>query len=727
MLTSTKILPEHLEKKAVIYVRQSSNHQVVNNLESQKRQYDLQHRAVKLGWPKNRCLTIDEDLGISGARAENRPGYQKLVSMIALKEVGLILGIEVSRLARNCLDWYQLLEIASTFGALIGDEDTIYNPGDFNDRLLLGLKGTISEVELQQIKTRMSRGRINKAKRGELELLTPIGYERDSYTGNISFSKDRSVKEYIDLVFHLFGKIGSVRGTLKELRRRELEMPFWSSEPGLGRKIQWKHPTYEAIYNIIKNPIYAGTYVYGKRKGAYNPITKKYKHRNVDPKDWDIVIPNHHEKYISVSEHEKNLKTLQENSYSLKLSKGAVREGSALLQGIIYCGKCNYKMRARYSDGKAHYSCDRRHNRFGDPLCTYASAQRIDNRVEAMLLEVLNAGTIDLTFQVLKNKQHEDQLEKDHHQKMIERFKYEANLAKRRYESVDPENRLVAGTLEKEWNNCLEKLRDVEEKFKKKFSTTDEKTMSVSKIKEAIRDLPDLWKKDTLSVVDKKEIIRCVVDRVVVNAGEKKFDVRIVWQGGSITALEIPKYLFSDFRVFERISDLAHEHPDKSIAIILNKEKIKTLKGKLWSSRRVMDFRLSNKIPSSFTTSSELRIPDNGYVSSSELSKMLNKASIPTIQRWFRDGILEGHHAGGQCQLWIKVSEKRLHELDGSYSIGPEANTLMKLRSTLNKSTKDAVVWARNNGHKVIRVLRGQRYQFYVIPNNDEALVDRRT
>lgn len=253
MNAADKILPGHLARKAVVYVRQSSLQQVEQNVESQRRQYALVDRAKTLGWAESRCLVIDEDLGKSGSHSENRPGYQRLVSMLALREVGLVLGIEVSRLARNCLDWYQMLELASAFDVLIADEDSVFDPRDFNDRLLLGLKGTISEVELYQIKARMMRGRMNKARRGALELCLPVGYERGP-DGTTCKSSDVAVRTAIDAIFSLFHQLRSVRAVLRELRRRRAELPYHTSVPGLGRRVSWRPPLYEVIYNIIRNP-----------------------------------------------------------------------------------------------------------------------------------------------------------------------------------------------------------------------------------------------------------------------------------------------------------------------------------------------------------------------------------------------------------------------------------------------------------------------------------------
>lgn len=714
MSNTLKISQHHLDKKALVYIRQSSQHQVQNHLESQRRQYELQHRANALGWTNDRCLIIDEDLGISGARSENRPGYQKLISMIALKEVGIVFSIEVSRLARNCLDWYELLEVASTFQVLIGDEDAIYDPSDFNDRLLLGLRGTISEVELQQIKVRMSRGRMNKARRGELEYRVPIGYERD-HNGKVRKTADKSVEETINEVFRLFKHIQSVRGVLKEMNRRQMEMPHFSDAPGFGRQIHWRAPVYDAIYNILKNEFYAGTYIYGKKKSSYNPVTKKQTIQTVDSKDWDVYIPNHHPAYVSLNDYHDNVKTISENGHAKKMSRGAPREGSALLQGIVFCAKCGRKMRPRYSEKKCYYCCDADHRRRGEPVCGWASARRIDDRVQSLMLDVLNEGTIDLSFQVMKKYKEEHTVEQKLSEKTLARLEYEANLARRRYESVDPENRLVASTLETEWNEKLSALHSARESHERKFSRPIGPELSVKKVKSELENIHHLWKSNHLEMTGRKQIIRTIIDRVTLKTSGKVINVEVIWQGGVVTRVDVPKYLFSDFRILERITDLAAEKTDKEIAETLNREGMKTHKGKPWTTRRVMDFRLSNAIASSFTLSEDYRLADGGFISTGELGRILG-VKVTTIQKWYHMGVLRGQHAGGQSSIWIRSEPDLVARLNGTAKIGPSANSISKLAKTLNKSIKETVLWASQEGLEIVRVRRGSQYRFYVQP-----------
>jgi DNA invertase Pin-like site-specific DNA recombinase len=696
------------------------------NLESQKRQYALQERVVALGWPRSQCVVIDEDLGISGAHSENRPGYQRLVSMLALREVGIILGIEVSRLARNCLDWYQLLELASSFGSLISDEDSVYDPADFNDRLLLGLKGTISEVELYQIKCRMMRGRINKAKRGDLETKLPIGYERD-LEGKTRKTADQSVSNSISGVFALFRRIRSIRGVLKELKKRGVELPYRETTRGLGSRIGWRAPRYEVIYNIIQNPAYAGIYIYGRRKSKYDPLEKVRRVTTVPPSEREVVILEHHEGYVSKDEHEDNLRILASNNYVATDSRGAAREGAALLQGLVYCKACGLKMRPRYTSQRYYYCCDRAHVKYCEPICGWGSAIRIDGAVEEILLKVLNEGTIDLSFQLLRRHRDETAALKKQWDQKLTRLEYESNLARRRYESVDPENRLVACTLESEWNIKLNTLNQTKAEIEARFSAPTRVGPSLNEVKAALSSLPDRWRSKMLELREKKEIIRSVVERVFLRTKGKTIWIEIIWHGSSTTQLEIPKYLFSSGEIYHRILDLAKEKTDSEIAVLLNQKDIKTVKNRPWSSRRVMDFRLSNGIPSGFTLAKDKRIPDSGFITSTELSNRLG-VKREAIQRWCKIGILESKPRGAKQEtLWIKINDEILSRLDGTAQVDSTAITLRRFITNTGKSQEHAITLAENKGYHLVRLRRGKRIQFYICPQNktNNATFDR--
>lgn len=326
-MSATKLQPTHLDRLAVVYVRQSSPLQVERHRESQRRQYQLAERAEALGWSGQRCLVIDDDLGISGAQSANRPGYQRLVSLVALREVGVIFSLEVSRLARNSLDWYQLLELAAAFAVLIGDEDGLYDPADFNDRLLLGLKGTFSEIERYRINARMQRGRLNKVRRGEYAVRLPVGFEYDALTGELVVTPDQAVRHALEQAFQLFARLGSVRAVLAHLRREGLELPHRAVRRGLGSRIHWRPPSYDALYHYITNPVYAGVYCYGRRAIRRDPVARTEAVVRQPRAAWEVFLPGHHPGYVTLEQYEANMARLHDNRSALATGQGAPREG----------------------------------------------------------------------------------------------------------------------------------------------------------------------------------------------------------------------------------------------------------------------------------------------------------------------------------------------------------------------------------------------------------------
>lgn len=720
----SKIQPTHLGRQAVIYVRQSSVYQVQNNLESQKRQYALKDRAIKFGWQNDQILIIDEDLGISGAHSENRPGYQKLVSLLALRKIGIIFGLEVSRLARNCLDWYQLLELASTFDTLISDEDTIFQPGDYNDRLLLGLRGTISEAELHQIRNRMTRGRINKAKRGELEITLPIRYERNEL-GHTCKSSNQAVCTSIAYVFTLFRQIRSVRGVLMALVRSKQELPYWKKVPGMERAIGWHPPRYETIYGILTNSTYAGIFSYGKRKRHYDPSSKKHYVKSVKGEEIEIMIPDHHDGYITQEEYADNLRVIQNNRFTHEGSRGASREGAALLQGIVYCKYCGQKMRPRYTSQRYYYCCDRDHRRFGTGICGWASASRVDAVIEEHVLQVLNEGTVDLTFMVMEHYRDTQAAAQKQWDQKLQRLEYEANLARRRYEAVDPENRLVASTLEKEWNERLTAVATAKSTYKSLFSGENKEALPREEVKKALADFPERWRSNSFQAREKKEILRCLIEHVFINTQGKTLLVEVSWQGGIIVQLQVPKYLMTCVGIFHRVQELAHNYTDAEIANVLNHEKILTVKGRPWTARRVMDFRLSNHIPSGFTRSSSLKIT-SGYVESQEAARSLG-VRIGAIQVWARLGILESRSRfAKQEALWVYLDDETKKRLDGTASFDESVKSFISLMKSTGKSKEEIIKWSKENGHEIIRLRRGAHCRFYVRPRpTRNATLDR--
>jgi len=715
-MNSLQVLETHRKRLAVVYVRQSSPYQVEHNLESQKRQYQLVDRAQALGWPVDRCLTIDEDLGISGAQSANRPGYQRLISMLALREVGLVLGLEVSRLARNSLDWYQLLELAAAFDVLIADEDGLYNPGDFNDRLLLGLKGTISEVELYQIKARMMRGRLSKLQRGELSWVTPVGLEYDPTTHQMRLSPDQSIRHTLSLVFHLFQQLHSIRGVLHYLCHEQVELPHQTVRKGFERKIEWRKPTYEVIYQFILNPAYAGVYCYGKHQQEIDPLTHQVHKHRMPREAWTVFLPDHHPGYISLEEFEENQKTLHNNRYQYPNSQGAPRKGVALLPGLVFCQHCGQRMRVRYTLGMPYYTCDIAERRFGAPICNRASAVRVDALVEDLFLTVINPETLDKSIQYAAKLKEEAGLLERQWQEKLKRLEYQSDLARRRYEHVDPENRLVAQTLETEWNQSLMELETARKTYLAERITPQELASTTVQMKEVIAHLRDYWYTQGISLQEKKELLRCLIEQVFLQTQGKLIRAKVYWYGGAISELDVPKYLFSTPNVYHRIVALAHTLTDGEIAERLNQEKVLTAKGKLWTPRRVLDFRRSNQIPSTFVCKTQaLRTGERSYLTSAEAAQQLG-VNQTTIQHWFRLGILPGKRDAGQSLLWIQWNEDLEYRLKGGAVPDPRMVTVRSLCKTQKMTPDQVIAWALAQGHAIFRLRAGNMWRFLVMP-----------
>ena len=713
-MSHAKIQTNHRQRLAVIYIRQSSLQQLEKNLESQKRQYQLVERAQALGWPAARCRVIDKDLGISGAHSANRPGYQRLISMLALREVGLVLGLEVSRLARNSLDWYQLLELAAAFDVLIADEDGVYDPGEFNDRLLLGLKGTISEVELYQIRARLQRGRLNKAQRGELIGRLPVGIERDRVTQTIGLSADQSVRHALTHVFRLFRQQRSIRAVLRYLCRAQLELPHQTPQRRFGDDIRWQPPSYDALYALLTNPCYAGIYCYGRRQHQHDPLTQQAHVRRRPREDWEVFIPNHHPGYITLEAFEENQRMLADNRSHLPHA-GAPRRGPSLLQGIVYCQHCGRRMRVCYHHGAPYYTCDAEHRRYARPICNRASAKRVDALVEELFLKLVNAQTVSQSWSHQEKLREEANAIERHWQQKLQRLEYQADLARRRYEQVDPANRLVAQTLETEWNQCLEALNETQQAYKTQRPSPQDITSTHEQMQTVIAQLRELWYGETLTTEEKKELLRCLVEQVFLEGHGKVIRARVGWYGGAVSELDVPKYLFSAPDLYHRICNLAHTHTDAEIAAQLNQADVKTVKSKNWTPRRVMDFRLSNAIASGFTTTAELRLPETGYVTSAEAAEQLG-VSQTTIQKWYRLGVLGGKHDGGQAPLWIRWTDSVRERLNGGATPDPRMVSVRRLCHTQNKQPDKILSWAQQRGHAIYRLRRGARLRFFVLP-----------
>jgi DNA invertase Pin-like site-specific DNA recombinase len=538
--------PWHRERLAVVYVRQSTAQQVLDHQESTRLQYGLVARARALGWAADRVLVIDDDLGKSGASAEGRLGFQRLVSEVSLDHVGLILGVEMSRLARSGKDWHQLLELCALFRTLLADLDGVYDPAQYNDRLLLGLKGTLSEAELHLLKQRMDRGRLNKACRGELACPVPTGYLRRA-SGEVTLDPDEQVQHVVRLVFRKFEELGTLNAVLRYLVRHHVQLGIRVRE-GVGKgELEWHPPNRMTLQNLLKNPIYAGAYAYGRR--SVDPRRQQPGRRSTGRvvrglDDWLVLLPDRRPAYITWEQYEHNLARLQANRARAD-QVGAVRQGSALLAGLVVCGRCGARMTVRYGGQRPRptYVCTRQLSDYGGEACQQLAGTCLDRFVSQQVLAALQPAALELSLEAAQHLERErDDLARLWQQR-LERAAYEAERAGRQYRLVEPEHRLVARQLEREWEAKLAARRKLEEDCAR-FVRSQPRVLTAAEraaIRRLATDIPALWAAPTTTPTDHKAIIRQVVERVVVAAQgtSERVAVTIAWAGGTRTRSEI--------------------------------------------------------------------------------------------------------------------------------------------------------------------------------------------
>jgi DNA invertase Pin-like site-specific DNA recombinase len=539
IFAAQKILGRHHERLAVVYVRQSSLYQVQHNHESTQIQYGLVSTAERLGWPRERTLVIDDDQGISGASSEGRSGFQRLLSEVALDHVGLILGVEMSRLARSCKDWYQLLEICALFGTLICDLDGLYDPSSYNDRLLLGLKGTMSEAELHILQQRLHQGALQKARRGELVSLVPTGYVRRP-SGEVSLDPDEQARAVVRVVFEQFERHGSLGAVLRYLLDHCLQLPVRANSGPDRGTLQWRQPSKSALRNMLRHPMYAGAYAYGRSCLDQQRRPAKTRRRGLPPDQWQVLLRDRYPAYITWQQYERNLAQLTENR-SQGRSKGAIRSGHALLTGLVVCGRCGARMLTHHS-GKSiqpRYSCCSARTSYGQSECQSLTARAVDDEVVRLALLALAPSALEVSLQVAADWQKEREQADAQWQYRLQRASYEADRARRQYDAVEPENRLVCRTLEAAWEQKLRAYRELQEEHER-FLQGQPKLLTAAE-QEAIRrlaaDLPALWHAATTTAADRKGILRQILDKVVLQIEGKSewVEARLHWAGGHQT------------------------------------------------------------------------------------------------------------------------------------------------------------------------------------------------
>ena len=542
MNTSETVQPTHLGRLAVVYVRQSSPHQVLANKEGLKLQYDLQHRACSAGWDQARVRVIDSDLGRTGRTADGRRGFQEVVSLVNQEQVGILFAYDVTRLARNCTDWYQLLDLCGYRCCLVGDQDGIYDPATPNGRLILGLKGLIAELELHTLRARLTAGLVNKAQRGELALTLPVGLVRDAL-GRVLKHPDQEVQHRLTLVFTSFLQVKAACQVVRFFNDRDLLLP---RQDRFGDLV-WRPPTVPAILGILKNPAYAGAFVYGRTRAVPRAGAPHQRMQKPLPMDqWKVCHRDKYPAYIDWDTFEKIQGMVRDNhsEYDRNKTRGVPRPGQALLHGLVYCGECGHKMVVQYK-GRPCYLCNYLRQQYQVPVCQNVPAAPLDAHVVQAFLQALAPVELDLYGRAVAALRQDEEQVRRAQQQQLERLRYQARLAERQYHQADPDNRLVAAELERRWEAAVRELKGAEEESQREQQRPRTPEVLSPEEREAFlqasKNIPELWRRGRLTPQQQKAFLRCLIDKVVVHrSAPDTLQVRIVWRGGDTSAAPLP-------------------------------------------------------------------------------------------------------------------------------------------------------------------------------------------
>jgi excisionase family DNA binding protein len=675
---SPKLRAWHLDRSAVVYVRQSTPQQVNDHHESTARQYALADRAVELGWPREHVLIIDDDLGKSGQSIEGRPGFQRLLAEVALDHVGLILGLEMSRLARSNRDWHQLLELCARFRVLLADAEAVYDPADHNDRLLLGLHGMMSEAELHILKERMYQGKLNKARRGELLGVPPIGYIYLA-SGEWAIDPDEQAQAIVRLIFDQFDREATLHGLLRYLVHHQIRIPVRSNHGPNRGELEWRRPNRATLSNLLHHPTYAGAYRFGhrpidpRRKQPGRPTTGKLIRR---PAECLVLIRDRLPAYISWDRFCANQERLEANR-ARHDRPGAPREGASLLAGLLRCGRCGQRMCVRYSGNKNRhsYNCSRTSSSYGEPLCQSLSGPVLDELIAGRILAAVAPAALEASLAAVAEVERERAELTRHWQLRRERARYEAERAARQYHACEPENRLVARELERRWEEALKQQRQLEDDFARWQRTAPGRlTPDVEQAVRALaRDLPALWQAATTTPGERQRIARLLIEQVTVAADKasERVDVEVHWAGGlaesHTLSRPVKRYdLQSDYpRLVERLRTWCAERLSAAeIAVRLNAEGFRPPKRadrftRSMVQRLLWHLRLDRREPHGSLSG----LGRDEYRPGS-LARRLG-ISRDTVRRWLRAGWLTAHRdAEGHHVIWADASElRRLREL----------------------------------------------------------------
>ena len=668
MSDALKITASHLARVAIVYLRQSSAAQVEHNRESTDRQYALVHKAGALGWPADRVVVIDEDLGLTGSGAVARSGFARLTAEVALGHVGLVLGLEVSRLARNNADWYRLIDLCGLSDTLIGDADGIYHPALFNDRLLLGLKGTMSEAELYVLRARLNGGIRNKAARGELRRGLPVGFVWGEADGEVRFHPDEAVRTTIACVFQRFAETGSARRVWLWFRSERLTFPLQMHQRA---EIRWVEASYTAIHHVLSNPVYAGAYAYGKTRRETvldDSGTRKKRVRHLPQSEWQVLIKEHHEGFIDWRTYEANQARLAANTRpGPHKAGGAVREGSALLQGLVSCGHCGRRLKTHYRGRKTTpgYHCAGKtivEGRGG--YCLNVGGVQIDEAIAKTFLATLEPAKLAATLAAAERIETDTEAALKQWRLGAERAAYEASRAERRYRAVDPDNRLVARGLEREWEQRLAELEAAKDELARRLEQRP-RILGQAERERLLAlgtDLAAVWDAPTTTARDRKELLRTLIEEVIlsVDRDEKVAHLTLRWKGGAVSDLDVPlprsrpATVRTDEETLDLVRRLATLYPDAVIAGILNRQGRTTARGHRFEANRVAHLRNHWRIP---CFQPKPGAAEGEVMSIAAAAAALNVAPS-TLHRRLNDGLMAGEQATPGAPWQIRMTDE---------------------------------------------------------------------
>ena len=643
-----KVTASHLRRDAYLYVRQSTLRQVFENTESTRRQYALRERAVALGWPIERVIVIDSDQGQSGASSADREGFQKLVGEVGMGRAGIVLGLEVSRLARNSTDWHRLLEICALTDTLILDEDGMYNPGDFNDRLLLGLKGTMSEAELHVLRARLRGGILNQARRGALKMPLPVGLVYDP-TGKVVLDPDRQVRQSIAHLFESFASAGSASATVRHFRQQGLRFPRRPRSGPHQGELLWESLRHWRVLRVLHNPGYAGAFCFGRTRTRRRP-DGTVEIAMLPREEWTVLLPDAHAGYISWEQFEINLRRLRDNAqaHGADRRRSPPREGPALLQGLAVCGMCGRRMTVRYHTREGRlwpeYVCQSEGIETAMAKCQTIPGAGLDHAIGELLIETVTPMTLEVALQVQAELEVRAEEADALRRQRVERVRHEADLARRRFMEADPANRLVVDVLEAEWNDKLRALHEAQEEFEQRRAQDHPELGEEQRqrILALATDFPRLWNDPRTPSRERKRMVRLLLEDVALTKAEQiKAGVR--FRGGATRSLTLPlaqpawQLRQTPARVVAEIDALLEHHTEGEIAEILNQRGLVSGEGKPFHAVLVQRLRRAYSLKKRYD-----RLRDMGLLTLTEIARMLG-VSTRTVKIWRDHGLLRAH------------------------------------------------------------------------------------